>query len=227
MGSCPCIGMRHGAFLLALCTYCAVRSRAILGGSAEMIARLAFNGNMAAVAVMAVWGLFALLGLWWVVSGYQATRTHADPLRLGSLLWSIGVIALCVHLLQNPMSGNQAGDAAVHELTRAFLVAWLTGNAVNIWLQLRGLFTRRSYYPPLPMPQPAAASSSIFWMRRRRIEEEFYRVERRGGAVHVERIFDLPPSAGGIGRTSAIDHDEPGEAITRMAPAHFPRCNAG
>jgi hypothetical protein len=152
---CPCIRARHGAFVLALCAYVAIEANAFFGHSLMFILRAAHGGNAAAFVVAGVWLALALLGLSWAVAGYRATLTHVDPVNSVSVLYSAGVIALCWWLLQNVFS--PALDL-LDEVGRAFAVAWIGGNVVNLWLQLRGLFPGKL---PLRQPQSAPVSSIV------------------------------------------------------------------
>ena len=54
MDRCPCISARHGMFVLALCAYVFVQSKAFFGHSAFAMANAAHNGNTAAFLVVAV-----------------------------------------------------------------------------------------------------------------------------------------------------------------------------
>lgn len=155
MDRCPCVSARHGAFVLALCAYAAIQSKAFFGYSAKFIVNAAHDGNVAAFVVAGVWLGISLLGLCWAVTGYRATLTHYDPVNSVSVIYSVGVIALCWWLLQNVLS--PALDL-LDEVGRAFAVAWIAGNAVNLWLQLRGLFPGKL---PLRQPQPAPAFNIV------------------------------------------------------------------
>jgi hypothetical protein len=155
MDRCPCVSARHGAFVLALCAYAAIRSQAFFGYSAMFIANAARNGNAAAFVVAGLWLALTLLGLCWAVAGYRATLDHVDPVNSASVLYSVGVIALCWWLLQSVLS--PAVDVLI-EIGRAFAVAWIAGNAVNLWLQLRGLIPGTL---PLRQPQPAPVSGIV------------------------------------------------------------------
>ncbi len=155
MDRCPCVSARHGAFVVGLCAYAAIRSHAFFGQSAMFIANAAHNGNVAAFVVAGLWLALALLGLCWAVAGYRATLTHVDPVNSLSVIYSAGVIALCWWLLQNVLS--PALDL-LDEAGRAFAAAWIASNAVNLWLQLRGLFPGKL---PLRQPQPAPVSGNV------------------------------------------------------------------
>lgn len=155
MDRCPCVSARHGAFVLGLCAYAAIRSQAFFGQSAMFIANAAHNGNAAAFVVAGLWLALALFGLCWAVAGYRATLTHFDPVNSLSVIYSVGVIALCWWLLQSVLSPG--GDVLV-EIGRAFAVAWIASNAVNLWLQLRGLFSGKL---PQRQPQPAPVSGIV------------------------------------------------------------------
>ena len=139
MDRCPCVSAKHGAGVIAPCIYVAVQSKAFFGVPALVIARAAYAGNGTAFAIAVVWSCFALLGLYWAVAGYRATRTHYGLLNGFSLAYSAGVVAASWWLLQNVLTVPPAGDLLI-ESVRALAVAWLAANAVNIWLQLRGLF---------------------------------------------------------------------------------------
>ena len=71
---CPCISLRHGGFVLALTAYVAIQSKVYFGWSAVHIVTVAHNGNLLAFLICSVWGAVALLGLYWTIAGYQATR---------------------------------------------------------------------------------------------------------------------------------------------------------
>lgn len=154
MDRCPCVSARHGAFVLGLCAYVAIRSHAFFGQSAMFMANAARNGNATAFVVVGLWLALALFGLCWGIAGYRATLTHVEPVSL-SVIYSASVIALCWWLLQNVLS--PALDW-LDEAGRAFAAAWIASNAVNLWLQLRGLLPNNL---PVREPQPAPASSIV------------------------------------------------------------------
>jgi hypothetical protein len=132
---CPCISLRHGAFVLALAAYVAVQSKVFVGWSALHIVNVAHNGNLLAFLICSVWVAVALVGVYFAIAGYQATRTHYDAVNGASVLWSSFVVSLCLFLLQQVLSPApaEAVAAVFNEIGRALVLAWLTGNLANLF----------------------------------------------------------------------------------------------
>jgi hypothetical protein len=102
-----------------------------------------------------LWALLAVFGLGALVLGLRESLFHTDALDGLSLLWSAIVITLCVFALRDGWFLEAAG----YDVCRAFWYGWLASNAVNLWLQLRGMRRR---------DEPATAPAFGFFFARRR-----------------------------------------------------------
>jgi hypothetical protein len=143
---CPCNEARWGAALLTWCLYTAAWSQAFVGQSLAALIARAGRGDIS--VEMGAWAAVAALGRYWLLSGLREAQSHADEFRLGSFVWSVGVIALVGHVLMS-RTGPVQPDGV-----RAFLFAWVGGNIVNIWLQLRGVVGRRVPVEPVAAEAP-------------------------------------------------------------------------
>jgi hypothetical protein len=145
MFSCPCGAARIGACLLTWCLYMALWSSVFFSESfgGVLAQARAFDVTIGMIA----WAVLAGMGFYWLTLGMSAALSHEDEFRLGSFVWSVGVILLVgQRFLAVPAGGK---DLYFH-IFRMLLAGWLASNAVNIWLQLRSTGRRSERSERLP-----------------------------------------------------------------------------
>ena len=171
MWSCPCGTARAGACVSAWCAYWLS-----VTGWPAMLAHIA-RGDGAGV----VWTLLAIFGFGGVLLGIREALRHDDAFNGDSFLWSVAVIALGIFAVRN---GWYLDDTMLDwHLSHAFWLGWTASNAVNIWLQLRGMRRREARL----MGEPA--KSHFFFRSRRRLRQT------REWSEEIEaRVLDALPA---------------------------------
>jgi hypothetical protein len=124
---CPCNYARWGAALGVWGLYLLVYSTKL-----QAHVQRALHGEFSIEA--AAWLAGAAVALVMLAHGIREARTHSDDFELRSFVWSVCVIGLCMYLLLHDHTPLPPPDAA-----RGFVYGVMAGNAVNIWLQLRGI----------------------------------------------------------------------------------------
>jgi hypothetical protein len=173
MLACPCGGGRVGAFLFVCCLY-----YLSLTGVPHMVAQVQ-HGAPEGIGWMAIIGL----GIACIFIGVASALSHEDAFRADSFCWSVFVVALCSYALLH----DWVPKDGVHNdhIVYGWWLAWGASNAFNIWLQLRGILSRRQ---PLPVMQ--TAQQPELRHRRRMTTEWLEEVEGRG----IDAGFVLPAS---------------------------------
>jgi hypothetical protein len=120
--------------VLTWCGTVAWHAPVYFGASLSLVLARAASGN--ATLGMCAWAAAAALGFWWFVSGIHAGLTHADPIRIRSLLWSLLAIGMALRLMW--LGSQIAGGPMYHANMQAAALGWLASNGLNVWLQLRG-----------------------------------------------------------------------------------------
>jgi hypothetical protein len=121
MYGCPCWKARIGAGLLTWCLYmgfCVQPAGRLLGQP--------MSGDMSGVIV--VWAILTALGLGLFIKGIREALSHADHFRMGSFVWSVGVIALCVTALRDH---DYIAALPSVEAANGFRATWLGWMANN------------------------------------------------------------------------------------------------
>jgi hypothetical protein len=121
-----------------------------------------------AAAVLILWVVTLVAGLFVSLEGYRAAQWHRDPFNAGALAPPLGVGLLCLYALYAGWSLPLEWGAVLAACSRCALSAAVAYNAAGLWLQLRGpvalLFERQSGDPlfrgfenlfkPKPRPDP-------------------------------------------------------------------------
>jgi hypothetical protein len=130
------------------------------------------------------WAAFAILGVANLLIGIGSALTHEDDFRLGSFVWSVGVMALGAYALTHKWVLTDSADS--YHYSYAFWLGWMASNAVNLWLQLRGWVGQRQPVMPLEQPQQTRLH------RRRRIRtewlEEFEAHDIDAGQLQIDQL---------------------------------------
>jgi hypothetical protein len=187
MWSCPCGMARVGACVTAWCVYWLYVS-----GWSPMLANIT-RGDGDGV----VWVLLAIFGFGGLWLGIREARRHHDMFNGESFLWSVAVLALGMFALRG---GWYLDDSAFDwHLSRAFWFGWMASNAVNIWLQLRGMRGRE--VPVGPEAGTIRISLSRRWMQRTTEWSERFEADRNNPLPsHELPRRDVSP---------VIEHDAP------------------
>jgi hypothetical protein len=87
-----------------------------------------------------------------------------------SVLWSVGIVCLSVYALRH--GWHLQGDALNFHLSRAFWWGWLSSNAFNLFVQLRGLVPQRADVEPVIETTPSSPLRYVW--RRVHVREAVY-----------------------------------------------------
>lgn len=180
MSRCECASAVAGAFVLAPTVYFVFEAKTIIGVSAMNIARAAGAGQTFAVIVAGAWAGALLLGLIWSIVGWRATLTHVEPPNGVGAFYSALILAGCWWLLKNELS--PAGAPLIEGVALAFVA----GSVVNIYLQLRGLWTHS--LPVRTPPDQTGELRAIIGQQAAAIQR-LQAQAKNPPALEMERVF--------------------------------------
>jgi hypothetical protein len=150
--------------------------------------------------------LFLLIGFWQLARGLRAARAHPDPFAFWNFLISVGLALVIVSYWHDATAGLPTLNAA---LLHAGFVAVLADCAVNLRLQLRGLFRRQAPVSFELGPVPV-------WQRRLVVDESCYGAP--GG--HAGGGWIGPATAQPL---SGISHIADGPRVQPQLPSFRPQ----
>jgi hypothetical protein len=218
MDSCPenkpCHATLYGAFLLAYGLYIAAFSRVFLGESFSGALGKVFAGNV--VNAEGLW--FALLvgGIVLLFIGVRAARSHDDQVDSRSLFGSILLACICVLAVWDHWFFTDS--ALAWHACRGFWFSLMGFCGGNIWLETRGLFTRRRNR------DDTAIEPSWFWFRRRTIEiTEWSAGQDHAAPLPEFQRWQAPPAIGQSQALPQIVYVKQGDSFIPVRLADAPR----
>jgi hypothetical protein len=176
-----------GAFVLALALYVAFETKTLFGLSVIQIACAAYSGDAFSVVIAGAWVGALLLGLIWSIVGWRATLNHVESANGMAACYSAVILAGCWWLLKNGLS--PAGDPAI-EIGRAVVLAFIASNVVNLYLQLRGLWTHS--LPVVRVPRDKSGELRAVIEQQAAVIRRLQAQAENPPALEMERVFKHP-----------------------------------